>query len=202
MANVPVTFAPGERLAHVGVLVTASSAASFTGGLDVTVRGSASDQGLVELTRVRARPWSARLAPWQACGWEHALASRGDGLHARLRAAVPPFAHSEPSSPRQLLALAVWVEVEGVALAVGEGSLVIEVAPAADRSAITSEEQSLRIEWVPPPASLSLYAAWDGRLSNRADEIRPLLDDLARGAAGIESAPRALAARGTARRAL
>jgi hypothetical protein len=60
----------------------------------------------------------------------------------------------------------------------------------------------LRVEATPAASSLSLYLAWDGRLAERAREIRPILDDLARGAAAIDAAPRALAARGTARRAL
>src|SRR4051794_30303760 len=116
MANVPVTFAPGERLAHVGALVTATAAGQFARGLDVLVRGSAIDAGLIAVSRVRARPRSARLAPWQACGWEHALEPHADGFRARLRAAIPPTSQGEPESPRQLLALALWVEIEGTAL--------------------------------------------------------------------------------------
>jgi hypothetical protein len=202
MANVPVTFAPGDRLAHVGALITAPAGHRIGRGLVVRVRGTALVRGLVQLTRVRARPWSARLAPWQACGWEHALCPDGDALTATLRYASAPAAHESPRSPRQLLALAVWVEIEGHARAAGDGDLQLTITPCDEEVDGVHEIHAIRVQPDPAPDVLSAWLAWDATLAERAESLRPLLDGFARELSRRTQTARALAARGTARRAL
>lgn len=203
MANVPVTFAPGSRLAHLGVLFVAPSARHLARGLTVRVSGPALARGFVTVTRARARPWSARLAPWQACGWEHALAPDGpDAFVAHLRDAAPLASSVAPETPRQLLALALWIEIEGTALRPGTADLTITVTGHTEGVEPVAETHPIRVEPAPLPRALSLYLAFDGTLGERAAGLRALLDRLAAGLTDLPSLPRAYAARAVARRAL
>ncbi len=203
MASVPVTFAPGECLAHVGLLVTADAPAALGRGMRVRVCGTAITRGLVEATRARARPWSARLAPWQACGWEHALA-RDDGgaLTAVLRDAAPPVASEPADTPRRLLALAAWVEIEGRAVKPGRGTLRIEVAPVHEGFAPVRVEHVVCVRAHAALRGVSAYVAWEGTLAERAGAARALLDGVAARLVRTGRTPRALGVQGTARGAL
>lgn len=198
-ASGSISIAPGELLAHVGALVIADAPRELARGVRVTVCGTAITRGLLEVTRARARPWSARLAPWQACGWEHALVPDHHGeLTTVLREAAPPMAIARADTPRRLLALAVWVELQGRAVKPGRGTLRLEVAPEHAGFASVCVEQAVRVRSREVLQSVSAYVAWEGTLAERVEAAHGLLDRVAARLACTGRAPRALGVRGTA----
>ncbi len=134
----------GEEFRGLGVLVTVQDASEAVRGLRVRVGGDAAARGIVVARRAAARPWSARLAPWQRCSWECDLA--GDGawrscvlpgvwvgacgppIESPIEECAPAHVSRAVASRRVMRGLrAVWIDVACVALAPGDGSLSIEV---------------------------------------------------------------------------
>ena len=182
------TLYAGERLAHVGVMVACEPGAGPLKGLRVRVGGAAVRSGTVEVSRARARPWSARLAPWETAGWEHALEAEasGDSRTCALRGArvcaVPRVGMEASASAdrrtRSGLGHAVWVEIEGCARAEGEGVLELSVEPLDGGSAVL-ESIHVRVRAVRPREVLSAYLAFGGPLVNDARKVRDALDRFA-----------------------
>jgi hypothetical protein len=189
---------PGEKLAHVGVLVACEPGAGPLRGLAVRVEGDALARGLVEVTRARARPWSARLAPWEQAGWEHALEPVGDGAVGGVLAGARVRSGDRAAQGRAGLAHAVWVEIEGCARAAGRGALQVQVTPAEGGGPGVRETVALRVREPGPGEVLSAYLAWPGPLDARGREVRDVLDGFARRVAALPRGERVVVARGTA----
>lgn len=193
---------PGAALSHVGLLVTGAGGVPVR-GLEVRVSGDALTRGVVEVARVRARPFSARLAPWERSGWEHSLVpAPGGELWCVLRSArvapAPDLDTERAASLRVALAHAVWVELEGRALAEGEGDLELRVAPLGAPGEAAQGRVHVRVRARNEPEVLSLYAAWEGSLVERAPVLRRVLDEFALRVAALPCGERVVVARGAA----
>jgi hypothetical protein len=194
-AALPRRFRSGERLARLGVLLAREpSDAAAICGLRVRVDGDAIARGLVLPARARARPFSARLSPWEGAGWEHSLARRGDALACVLRAA-----HIGRERGRGALAHAVHVDLEGRAMRAGEGELVLSVEPVGNAGGRVDERFAVRVCAGPASEVVTAYVAWPGPLDAASE--RAMARTVARWARVIGALPagaRVMVARGTA----
>lgn len=197
---------PGDRLAQIHVLVACEHGHGPVRGLRVRVGGDAIARGLVEVTRARARPWSARLAPWQLSAWEHTLEPDHDGwMSAVLRGPVlPPRSQRTNASgnakhdARTALSHAVWVQIDGCARTPGEGMLHLQVASLTDDIAGVQEHIPIRVQTRRPPAVTTAYMAWCSPLSEQARSIRTTLDRFAMLVTAFHGEQRTMIARGIA----
>lgn len=195
----PRTLKPGDPLTHFGMLVTAEGSEAPLRGLEVSAHGTAVTLGLLELARARARPFSARLASWEASGWEHTLARDGDRLRATLRSARVRPGGADRQVParraRDALACAVWVALEGVALREGEGVLQLDVStPGTSVHACWS----IRVARDERPEVLTLACGWDAAPDACRARVERALDGIARCVAALPRGPRVMVASGAA----
>lgn len=119
----------GRPVEGAGVLVTCGPSGLPVRGVSVQLSGSAWERGLVSWTAVRARPWSARLAPWEAAGWESPLHDADAGGLAGWLPSVDARASEARAGPRirDRLGQAVWVALAGLAARPGTGTLTLRV---------------------------------------------------------------------------
>jgi len=205
MLSIARTFAPGVRARPLGLLATGNALGSWSPGVRVRVAGSALERQIFRPMRVRARPWSARLAPWCASGWEHSLAPTGstESVETVLREArCPRAAGTGPLAPAALLAQAIWVEVEGETLREGSGDLRLSVASAGGLGESIEAVTTLQVRTRTPATTVTAYATWCGALAERAGELGALFGSLGRWLNGNGGTARVFVAEGLDREQL
>lgn len=100
----------GDAVMHLGLFVPRSVIASP--GATLHAYGSAIEQGQLELTLARAKPFGGHPAPWEAAGWQHMFSRTPD---QRSHRAVLRALHTQQRG--------AWVAALAVARRPGRGEL-------------------------------------------------------------------------------